>query len=165
MAKSMDRQLKKLERDMTKKLNKVIKNTNKKLNPIVLPTKVENISEPISISHYYSDNSINVTAGGDIFNSQIGGEGNKLSLENSSSDILSIMDNIKDYSTILDDSDREELLTILSEVLDIGQIKKESHQGFLKKFPILNLGFTTIVAWGIDNGLEIMKQLIMEVFN
>ena len=97
MAKSLQSQIKGIERDMVREMNKMVKRANKKINPVILPTQLDSTSSALNFNEYHQDNSTHVSVGGDMMNSQIGGRNNSITVIYTDTDIEKILENIKEY--------------------------------------------------------------------
>ena len=162
MAKSLQSQIKGIERDMVREMNKMVKRANKKINPVILPTQLDSTSSALNFNEYHQDNSTHVSVGGDMMNSQIGGRNNSITVIYTDTDIEKILENIKEYSRTLKDEEQTELVTMLHEIQMRGKV--ENHMIFFDKHPILAMAFSAIVTWGIDNGMDSLVNIISRVF-
>lgn len=162
MAKSLQSQFRDFERNLVRETNKMVKRANKKINPVILPTQLDPSRSAINFNEYYQDNSTHVSVGGDMMNSQIGGQNNRIKISYSDKEIENIFENIREYSRILNDEERTELATILNDVQEVGKI--EGYQNFFDKHPILQMAFSAIVTWGIENGIDSLASIISNTF-
>lgn len=160
----MSNQTNKLARAITKDINKAVKKANRKIKPIKLPTQLNNHSDALSFTNNYHDNSISITTSGDILNSQIGGKNNQLMNEFNEQSAYNLMENIREYSKILNENERNSLSEILNEVAKSSSLNQNKYKNFLDKHPILSLAFSTLLTWGIENGMESFTQLINDIF-
>lgn len=74
------------------------------------------------------------------------------------------MENIREYSKILNENERNSLSEILNEVAKSSSLNQNKYKNFLDKHPILSLAFSTLLTWGIENGIESFTQLINDIF-
>ena len=162
MAKSLQSQIKGIERDMVREMNKMVKRANKKINPVILPTQLDSTSSALNFNEYHQDNSTHDSDGGDMMNSQIGGRNNSITVIYTDTDIEKILENIKEYSRTLKDEEQTELVTMLLEIQMSGKV--ENHMIFFDKHPRLAMAFSAIVTWGIDNGMDSLVNIISRVF-
>ena len=143
MAKSLQSQIKGIERDMVREMNKMVKRANKKINPVILPTQLDSTSSALNFNEYHQDNSTHVSVGGDMMNSQIGGRNNSITgYLHTDTDIEKILENIKEYSRTLKDEEQTELVTMLHEIQMSGKV--ENHMIFFDKHPILAMALVLL---------------------
>ena len=162
MSKSLHSQFKDIERNMVREMNKMVKRANKKINPVILPTQLDSTSSALNFNEYHQDNSTHVSIGGDMMNSQIGGKNNTIIINYADMEIEKLFENIKEYSRTLTNEGQNELVTILNNLQGVGKV--EGHQSFFDKHPILEMAFSTITAWGIENGIDSLVGIISNTF-
>lgn len=162
MAKSLKSQFRDIERNLVRETNKMVKRANKKIKPVILPTQLDSSKTALNFNEYHQDNSTHVSVNGDLMNSQIGGQNNTLNITYTEMEIERLFENIREYSRTLDDGEQTELVTILNEVQEVGNI--ESHQTFFEKHPILAMSFNAIVTWGVENGIDSLVDTISKIF-
>lgn len=162
MAKSLQSQFRDIERNLVRETNKMVKRANKKINPVILPTQLDSSKSAINFNEYHQDNSTHVSIGGDMMNSQIGGHNNTINIDYSDTKIEKLFENIKEYSRTLDDEEQSELITIFNVVQETGKL--DNHPSFFDKHPILEMAFSTITTWGIENGIDSLVGIISNTF-
>lgn len=162
MGKSLKQQFRKIERNLTKEMNKTVNNVNRKMkrNPIVLPIDSE-LKRGVALQpNHIGDN---ITIHGDVTQSQIGGNNNVQNIISASS-IEGILKDIRELSKTFSEKDREQLVSVLSEIQEIGENTQEN-KNFLEKHPLVEMGINAVVTFAATFGLEALTEIIGRVFS
>ncbi|GAB2026137.1 hypothetical protein [Lactovum odontotermitis] len=163
MAKSLKQQFKKLERDLTKEMTKTVNNVNRKMkrNPITLPidSKLKNgiVVQPKHIGD-------NITINGNVTQSQIGGKNNDQN-NTSVSEIERVLRDIRELSKTFSEEDREQLISILSEIQENEEVIQGENKSFLENHPLVKMGINAMVTFATTSGLEKLIAIIGKVFS
>lgn len=154
--------LRKMEREMSREMNKRIANVNRNLKPIQLTAESpDNLVGGITINNVHNANDIKI--GGNVLNSNVGSVEVSTSIHNGSH-IQSILNEIRQLSkTIVDDDERNELSTIINELIENGQVD-DSHKSFFEKHPLISMGVGAVVSWAAEYGLDKLAPIVKAVF-
>ncbi len=142
-------------------MNATVKRANKKIKLIIIPSQLDSSHKAISFNEHYTDNSTTFNVQGDIKNSQLGGTNNIQVISYSEDNISRILINIREYSRVLDENDRLELVEVLK---DIESSKETNHKAFFEKHPLLLMAVNTVTTWSIENGADKLFEMIGNIF-
>ena len=143
-------------------MNKRIANVNRSLKPIKLTAESpDNLGGGITINNVHNANDIKIS--GHVLNSNVGSVEVTTSVHNGGH-IQGILDEIRELSkTIVDDNERNELSTIINELLENGEVD-DNHKSFFEKHPLISMGISAVVTWTTEHGLDKLAPLVKSVF-